>query len=90
MKTLPLFAEFLGTYLLALAILASGANPFISGATLAVIFILIKRISGSHVNPAISFIYYLNGGLSIKEFVSYILVQCLGAAASLYTFKAFA
>jgi glycerol uptake facilitator-like aquaporin len=90
MKSLPLLAEFIGTYLLALAILASGGNPFISGATLAVIFILIKRISGSHVNPAISLIYFMNGSLSIKEFASYVLVQCLGAAASLYTFKAFA
>jgi aquaporin Z len=90
MQTFPLLAETLGTYLLILMVLASGGNAFIVGGTLALIIFLIGKISGGHVNPAVSLAFFLKGNLSIKELAAYIAAQFLGATASFYTFKVFA
>jgi len=90
MKSTPLLAEFLGTLLFVLSILASGGNPLFIGLTLALVIFLTGKISGGHMNPAVSFAMYLKGKLSMMEFVSYASMQLLGAASSLYVFKAFA
>jgi len=42
------------------------------------------------MNPAVSFAMYLKGKLSLMELASYASMQLLGAASSLYVFKAFA
>ena len=49
-----LIAEFLGTFLLVLSVFASGGNAYVVGATLAVVILLTGKLSGGHVNPAIS------------------------------------
>jgi aquaporin Z len=90
MQTFPLLAEILGTYLLVLIVLASGGNAFMVGGTLAVIIFLIGKISGGHVNPAVSLAFYLKGNLGWKELAAYIAAQLFGATASFYTFKVFA
>lgn len=87
--TLPLLAEFLGTFLLVLSILASG-NPWIIGLTLAIIMLLVGGLSGAHVNPAVSLAMYLRGSLTAMEYLAYATVQLLGATASLYAYQAFA
>lgn len=89
-SALPLLAEFLGTFLLVLSILASGANPWVVGGTLALIILLVGSLSGAHVNPAVSMAMFVKGALSTQEFVSYAVVQLLGAVSSVYAFKAFA
>lgn len=89
-SALPLLAEFLGTFLLVLSILASGGNAWVIGGTLALVVLLIGSLSGAHVNPAVSMAMFLKGALSTQEFVSYAVVQLLGGVASLYAFRAFA
>ena len=89
-SALPLLAEFLGTFLLILSILASGGNPFVIGATLALIILLIGKLSGAHVNPAVSLAMLVKGSLTTVEFASYAAVQLLGGVASLYAYNAFA
>jgi aquaporin Z len=89
-STLPLLAEFLGTFLLVLSILASGANPFVVGAALALVTLLVGKLSGAHVNPAVSLAMFIKGSLTVTEFASYAAVQLLGGAASLYAYNAFA
>ena len=88
-SSLPLLAEFLGTFLLSLSFLASG-NAFVVGITLAVVMLLIGSLSGGLLNPALSLMMYLKGSLSMVEYASYSTVQMLGATASLYAYKAFA
>lgn len=40
----------------------------------------IGNISGCHVNPAVSFAVWLNGGMSGRDFVGYVISQLIGAA----------
>ena len=89
-SVLPLLSEFLGTFLLTLAIIASGGNPWVSGGALALVILLVGAMSGAYVNPAVSLAMYLKGALSSQELASYITVQLLGGAASLYAYNAFA
>lgn len=89
-SALPLLAEFLGTFLLVLSILASGNNAFVVGGALALIILLVGNLSGAHVNPATSLAMFIRGSLSVAEFAGYAVVQLLGATASLYAFNAFA
>lgn len=85
-----LLAEFFGTFLLVLAVLASGGNALVVGSTLALVIALIGKLSGGQVNPAISMAMYLKGSLSSVEFMSYVAVQMIAGATCFYTFKAFA
>lgn len=85
-----LFAEFLGTFLLVLSVFASGGSPLLVGATLALIMVLIGKISGAHVNPAISASMYMKGSLSLNELLAYSAMQLIGGVASLYTYRIFA
>lgn len=88
-SSLPLLAEFLGTFLLSLSFIASG-NAFIVGATVVVVMLLVGSLSGGLLNPGLSLMMYLKGALSLNEFISYCVVQLIGATASLYAYRAFA
>lgn len=41
----------------------------------------IGNISGCHINPAVSLGVLISGGMSVKDFIGYIIAQCLGAFA---------
>ena len=41
----------------------------------------VGNISGCHINPAVSLAVFINGGITLKDFVGYICAQCLGALA---------
>jgi len=41
----------------------------------------VGNISGCHINPAVSLGVLMSGGMSGKEFVGYVISQCLGALA---------
>lgn len=90
MDVVSLFAEFLGTFLLVLSVFASGGNAYVIGATLAVVVLLTGKLSGGHVNPAISFTMFMKGSLSVKELMGYVVAQLLGGVSSLYAYRVFA
>ena len=87
MKYNNLIAEFLGTLLLVLSILASGGNAAFVGFTLAVVIFFAANTSGGHVNPAVSLAMYLRKRMSLQDLLSYIVAQLAGGAASVYLFK---
>jgi len=83
-------AEFLGTLLLLMSILASGGNFAVVGAALAVAIFFAGKTSGGHVNPAVSIAMYMKGALPMNDLLGYIAAQVAGAVSSLYLYKAFA
>ena len=94
-KEIPLMkkltAELIGTFILTFAILASvqnmillGTNDFwlvcvTHGLVLGLVAFIYGPISGGHVNPAVSFAFLLKKQMSVVEFVTYVIAQCLGS-----------
>ena len=81
-------AEFLGAILFVYVILATG-NPLAIGATLAIVILLTRSISGGHINPAVSIVMASAGKLPTADLVPYCLSQILGALVALEIYKRF-
>jgi aquaporin Z len=81
-------AEYVGAFFFILTIFASGGNPLVIGAALAIVIFLIANISGGHVNPAVSLATFMNGGLATKDLFSYVFAQLLGGVSAYYAYKA--
>jgi glycerol uptake facilitator-like aquaporin len=92
-----LFAESLGSLLLAAGVIGSGimaeqlaggnlavallANTAATVAVLAVLIALLGPISGAHFNPVVSLVMALRGSLSWREAGAYAVVQVVGCCA---------
>lgn len=88
-------AEFIGTCTLVVlgcgtAMLvgcdaASGGGYILTalafGLTIVGMAYCVGNISGCHINPAVSLGVLMSGGMSGKDFVGYVVAQCLGALA---------
>lgn len=88
-------AEFIGT--MALVTLGCGTamlvgcnaaagcgyllTAFAFGLTIVGMAYCVGNISGCHINPAVSLGVLMNGGMSVKDFIGYVISQCLGALA---------
>ena len=79
-------AEFLGTFILLLAILMTGQPLFIAAGFLMAIT-LAGGISGGHLNPAVSVAMVAKGDLAAARLPVYIVAQLAGALAALAVFK---
>ena len=86
--------EFIGTFILVLmgcgaATIMGGASTiagvlsiaFAFGLAIVAIAYSVGRISGGHVNPAVSLAMLINGKLDIKDFCGYVIAQVAGAFA---------
>jgi glycerol uptake facilitator-like aquaporin len=91
-----LVAEALGTALLVATVVGSGimaatltrdvalvllGNTLPTGAILVVLITILGPISGAHFNPAVSLVFMVEGELTHKETVFYILAQVSGGIA---------
>ena len=88
-------AEFIGTCVLVTvgcgtAMLvgcdaASGSGYLLTALAFGLVIVAmaysIGNISGCHINPAVSLAVLINGGMSGKDFVGYVIAQILGALA---------
>lgn len=85
-----LVAEFIGTFALVLfgcgAVVLAGFGivgqegiAWAFGLAIVAMAYGIGPVSGCHVNPAVSFAIWINGGLTTIEMIGYWIVQCLGA-----------
>lgn len=77
-----ILAEFLGTFILLLAVLFTGNPLFIAAGFLTAI-----TVSGGHLNPAVSIAMVAKGDLPIAQLPQYVLAQIAGALAALAVFK---
>ncbi len=94
------FAEFIGTFALVLfgcgtaaALGCNGADPngayiltaLAFGLVIVAMAYSIGNVSGCHINPAVSLGVLLSGGMSVKDFIVYIIAQFAGATAAAAT-----
>lgn len=88
-------AEFIGTMVLVVlgcgtAMLvgcdaASGGGYILTALAFGLVIVgmayCVGNISGCHINPAVSLGVLISGGMTVKDFVGYVISQCLGAIA---------
>ncbi len=88
-------AELIGTFVLVFvgcgtaAVLGCTAEPTAAylmtalafGGVIVAMAYSIGNVSGCHVNPAVSLGVFLNKGMSGKDFIGYVVAQCIGAIA---------
>lgn len=88
-------AEFIGTMVLVImgcgtAMLvgcdAAGGCGYVLtalafGLTIVGMAYCVGNISGCHINPAVSLGVLISGGMTTKDFIGYVISQCLGAVA---------
>ncbi|MCQ2434049.1 MAG: aquaporin [Oscillospiraceae bacterium] len=83
--TLTLVVLGCGTAMLVGCDAASGCGylltAFAFGLTMVGMAYCVGNISGCHINPAVSLGVLLSGGMSVSEFIGYVISQCLGAFA---------
>lgn len=79
-------AEFAGTLFFVYVILATG-NPLAIGAALALVILLASKVSGGHVNPAVSIVMASAGRISTSDLVPYCIAQILGGLVALELYK---
>lgn len=86
-------AEFIGT--LTLVLLGCGTamllgcdngsgyilTAFAFGLTIVGMAYCVGNISGCHINPAVSLGVLISGGMTVTDFIGYVIAQCLGAFA---------
>ena len=78
--------EFVATLFFMYVILATG-NPLAIGAALALVILVAGKLSGGHVNPAVSVAMVSAGKLNVNELLPYIVAQVLGALTALQVYK---
>ena len=95
MKSLKKYiAEFIGTFVLVLvacgvAVVSNcgvdAASVLMTalafGGVIVAMAYSIGNISGCHINPAVSLAVLINGGMSLKDFIGYVIAQFAGATA---------
>ncbi|MBR0226619.1 MAG: aquaporin [Thermoguttaceae bacterium] len=88
------FAELIGTFVLTFVGCGVAAMTGCNGAdangayvatalafglTIVAMAYSIGNVSGCHINPAVSLGVLINKGMSVKDFVGYVIAQCCGA-----------
>ena len=78
--------EFLGTFILLSVIMIVG-EPIAIGIALVAAIYLCRKVTGSHFNPAVNFMLFLDNKLSTTQLVGQTVAQLLGAVAALSYYK---
>jgi aquaporin Z len=79
--------EFLGTLLVVLSALVSGGNFLVVGAAVAVAVFFASKISGGHVNPAITLALYVNNKMTREDFTGYLVCQLVAGVSSVFLYN---
>lgn len=84
-----LLAEFLGTFLLVASFFLVQGQPLYVGFALVGIVLMVGGLSGSHLNPAITFGAWVTGKIGALRGLAYAIVQVLGGLLAYVTLSAF-
>ena len=86
-SNLSYLAEYIGSFFFILTVFASGGNPLIIGAALALAIFLVANHTNGHLNPAVSIAMLLDDKMEMRHFIGYVMAQILGGASALYVYK---
>ena len=78
--------EFFGAAFFIYVIFATG-NPLAIGAALALTILLTSKISGGHINPAVTIAMASAGKLPVSEVLPYCMAQIFGGLTALQLYK---
>jgi glycerol uptake facilitator-like aquaporin len=90
MKVDAYIGEFLGTLALVLSILVFNGNALYITAAFGAIIYTLGKLSGGHINPAVSAAMVLKGQLGWNQLAFYVFAQVSGALTSVYLYKLYA
>jgi len=90
------FAELVGTFVFLAIIITSGhatsrpkeALTWLKiGLGLSISILLVGFISGAHLNPAVSWMLYINNDINLEALVVYIIGQLLGGTLAYFYYQ---
>ena len=90
------FAELVGTFIFLAVIITSGhatsrtkeaLNWLKIGLALSISILLVGFISGAHLNPAVSWMLYINNDINVETLAVYIIAQLLGATLAYFYYQ---
>lgn len=81
--------EMLGTFMLVAVVTATGGNAFLVGIGLVVIASMMFAVSGAHVNPAVTFGFWVMRRISAAKMLFYWMAQFVGAILAILVSTAF-
>jgi glycerol uptake facilitator-like aquaporin len=86
-KLFSLVSEFFATFLLVLSILITNGNVLFVGVTFMGLLLLTGKVSGGHLNPAVSLAMYAKRKYPLSTILLYIASQLLGGVLSVYVYN---
>jgi aquaporin Z len=83
-----MFAEFIGTFLLAAFAVSQGNQPIVIFFAVIAIVLTVGHLSGAHINPAITFGAWITRKISTLNAIGYVIAQILGGMLALVVLNA--
>ena len=80
-------AEFVGTMFLALVVLTTSGDALPVAASLAVAIMVVGKVSGGHLNPALTMMMAVGKKMNKNDVMPYVLAQVAGAVVALELHK---
>ncbi len=74
-----LIAELIGSFVLAFAVLNTQGNAVIAAITMLILLLMLSRLSGGHINPAVTVSLWATRQIGWIRAVGYLVAQLLGA-----------
>jgi aquaporin Z len=80
-------AEFVGTMFFLLVILSTGGEALAVGAALAITIMVVGKVSGGHLNPAVTVMMAVAKKMNSNDVLPYIVAQVAGGLVALELHK---
>ena len=80
-------AEFVGTMFFLLVILSTGGEALAVGAALAIAIMVVVKVSGGHLNPAVTVMMAVAKKMNSNDVLPYIVAQVAGGLVALELHK---